>query len=269
MAIKIGHASADENSRASGGNAGDQTSREVCIRAWYSSPWDTVLRCTDPKKAELMAKACEAACANNNIGYDQYQRNTLNEKAKAVKYDLSKVNTKCECDCSSLMTVCAQAAGIDVPYVSGNAPYTGNMRAQFTKTGMFEVLTASKYLTSDKHLKRGDILLRTSGHTAMALENGPSASTTSTTTNTLSTTTKPAGRACSMTLNVLSKGDAGAQVKALQLLLIGYGYSCGKHGADGDFGGDTDKALRKFQKDKGLVVDGECGSKTWTKLLKG
>ena len=72
-----------------------------------------------------------------------------------------------------------------------------------------------------------------------------------------------------MTLSSLSKGDTGAQVKAMQMLLIGYGYDCGKHGADGDFGGDTDKAVRKFQKAKGLEVDGECGSKTWTKLLKG
>lgn len=178
MAIKIGHASGDENGRAHGGKAGDQTGHEVCIRTWYSSPWNIVLRCTNSSKAELMAKACEAACANSNVGYDQYQRNTLNEKAKAVNYDLSKIKTPCECDCSSLMTVCAQAAGINVPYISGNAPYTGNMKDQFMRTGYFEVLTASKYLTSDKYLKRGDILVRTSGHTAMALENGSETKTT-------------------------------------------------------------------------------------------
>ena len=270
MAIKIGHASIDENGRANGGTAGDQTGRELCTRTWYSSPWDTVLRCKDSKKAELMAKACEAACANTKIGYDQYQRNTLNDAAKAVGYDLSKITKACECDCSSLMTVCAQAAGIDVPYVYGNAPYTGNMKAQFTSTGLFEVLTASKYLTSDKYLKRGDILLRTSGHTAMALENGSSSSTKDTSTNAvISTTTKSTGGSCTMTLTTLSKGNTGAQVKALQILLIGYGYSCGKHGADGDFGDDTDNALRKFQKAKGLIVDGKCGSNTWNKLLKG
>lgn len=266
MPIKIGHASGDENGRANSGVAGDQTKREVCIRTWYSSPWDTVLRCTDPKKAEIMAKACEAACANDKIGYDQYQRNALNDKAKAVDYDLSKITTACECDCSSLMTVCAQAAGIDVPYVYGNAPYTGNMKAQFTKTGMFEVLTNSKYLTSDKYLKRGDILLRTSGHTAMALEDGSAASTVSTTTG---NTTNFTGGSCTMTLTILSKGAFGAQVKALQLLLIGYGFSCGNAGADGDFGSGTDKALKKFQAANGLTVDGKCGAKTWSKLLKG
>jgi N-acetylmuramoyl-L-alanine amidase len=65
-----------------------------------------------------------------------------------------------------------------------------------------------------------------------------------------------------LTLNM--KNDT---VKALQTLLIGYGYSCGKAGADGDFGNSTYKALKNFQKDKGLSIDGCCGAKTWSKLL--
>lgn len=261
MAIKIGHASSDENRKASGGVAGDQTGGEVCIRSWYSSPWDTVLRCIDSAKAEKMARACEAACANNNIGYDQFQRNTLNEQAKKVNYCLDKIKTPCECDCSSLMTVCAQAAGIDVPYVYGNAPYTGNMKDLFTKTGCFAAFTTSKYLTSDKYLRRGDILVRTSGHTAMALENGSSGGAAS--------TNKTTGEVCSVELTTLSKGNKGTQVKAMQILLIGYGYSCGSSGADGDFGSGTYAALIKFQKAKKLTQDGICGAKTWVKLLKG
>lgn len=70
-----------------------------------------------------------------------------------------------------------------------------------------------------------------------------------------------------VTLNQLSKGSKGAQVKNLQILLIGKGYSCGSAGADGDFGTNTDKALKKFQKDNGLDVDGICGKNTWNKLL--
>ena len=49
------------------------------------------------------------------------------------------------------------------------------MENQFASTGEFEVLKEAKYLTSDALLLRGDILLRTSGHTAMALENGAEA----------------------------------------------------------------------------------------------
>jgi N-acetylmuramoyl-L-alanine amidase len=72
---------------------------------------------------------------------------------------------------------------------------------------------------------------------------------------------------CTVEVKVLKKGAKGDQVKAMQLLLIGYGYSCGSKGADGSFGAATDEALRSFQKAKGLTVDGSCGPKTWAKLL--
>lgn len=68
-------------------------------------------------------------------------------------------------------------------------------------------------------------------------------------------------------VSVLKKGAKGDQVKALQALLIGYGYSCGWSGVDGSFGGSTDKAVRNYQKDHGLEVDGSVGAKTWNKLL--
>lgn len=72
---------------------------------------------------------------------------------------------------------------------------------------------------------------------------------------------------CNVKVKTLEKGDKGATVKALQLLLIGNKCSCGLKGADGDFGSATDKAVRKFQKAKGLTVDGIVGTNTWNKLL--
>lgn len=72
---------------------------------------------------------------------------------------------------------------------------------------------------------------------------------------------------CTVEVKVLKKGAKGGQVKAMQLLLIGYGFSCGAKGTDGSFGADTDKAVRAFQKAMGLSVDGSCGPKTWAKLL--
>ena len=74
-----------------------------------------------------------------------------------------------------------------------------------------------------------------------------------------------------MEVKVLRKGAEGASVKAMQLLLIGYGYKMqnnGKtYGADGSFGAATENAVKAFQKAKGLTVDGICGSMTWKKLL--
>lgn len=75
--------------------------------------------------------------------------------------------------------------------------------------------------------------------------------------------------AITVSLPELKKGSKGASVKAMQGILIALGYSCGKDGADGDFGANTEKALGKFQKAKGLKVTKIVDANTWTKLLKG
>lgn len=177
MTVKIGHACIDENGKIHGGTAGDQTGKEVCTRTWYAGGWTVLLRPKNPVIAEKMARACEAGCANNKIGYDQYQRNTLRKRAKAAGWDLNKITTKCECDCSSFMTICAEAAGIDMDgiYINGNAPTTSTMRFKFKSTGAFDALTDSKYLTGTGYLQRGDILVKEGTHTVMVLNNGSNA----------------------------------------------------------------------------------------------
>lgn len=60
----------------------------------------------------------------------------------------------------------------------------------------------------------------------------------------------------------LSRGSQGDEVKELQEGLILLGYSCGKSGADGDFGKDTEEAVRNFQADRKLTVDGSAGPET-------
>lgn len=72
-----------------------------------------------------------------------------------------------------------------------------------------------------------------------------------------------------ITMSVLKKGSKGEQVKTLQRLLICQGYDLGKYGADGSFGSATDSAVRTYQKNKGLDVDGSVGQNTWNKILKG
>ena len=170
MAVMIGHASIDENKNIKGGAAGDQTGKEVCTRTWYSKPWTSVIRPKDSAKAEKIAKAMEQACANNKIGYDQNQRTTLYTQAKAVNWDLSKIATACECDCSSLVAVCVNAAGITV----SKDIYTGNQKTALANTGAFVVLTDSAYISKSDFLKRGDILLG-AGHTAIVLTDGSKA----------------------------------------------------------------------------------------------
>ena len=172
MAVRIGHASGDENRKAKGGAAGDQTGRELRISSWYNGGWQFVARAKDPEVAERIAAAAEAGCANECIGYDQSQRNTLNTQAKKVGYDLSKITTKCETDCSAFVSVCVQAAGVDVPYSYGNAPTTSNLKNVLNKTGAFDILTDSKYLIGPNYLRRGDILCKAASHTVMVLDGG-------------------------------------------------------------------------------------------------
>ena len=47
-----------------------------------------------------------------------------------------------------------------------------------------------------------------------------------------------------------------------------HGYTLGGYGCDGNFGKSTEKAVKKFQKAKALVVDGIVGKNTWKALTK-
>lgn len=55
-------------------------------------------------------------------------------------------------------------------------------------------------------------------------------------------------------------GATGDQVKEIQQWLTDYGYYSGD--IDGDFGASTDKAVRDFQEEAGLIVDGVVGNDT-------
>lgn len=66
-------------------------------------------------------------------------------------------------------------------------------------------------------------------------------------------------------LPVLQKGDTGTSVKLLQNILIALDY------LDSDspttkFQEQTDEAVRNFQEENDLKVDGIVGPKTWDKL---
>ena len=252
MAIKIGHATKNENGKAYGGAAGDQTGKEVCIIGWYKGGWHTVLRPKSKELAEKSAVACEAACANKHVGYDMAvsQRNSLQAEAVKHDHDLSKIDKPCEADCATLMQACAIAGGARLTY-EGNGMTTRNMVEKFVESGEYEALTDSKYLTSDKYLLRGDVLVK-SGHTGMALEDGAAAKE----------------KTVTVELPYLKQGDQGGAVAAAQRILSTHGYHLGNNNPfDGKFGPMTKAAVEAFQKKNGLTVDGEIGGETWPVML--
>ncbi|MEU9354326.1 protein kinase [Streptomyces griseoloalbus] len=61
-------------------------------------------------------------------------------------------------------------------------------------------------------------------------------------------------------------GDSGKRVVQVQCMLTERGYGVGRSGVDGQFGKDTMSAVRRFQSDRGLDVDGDVGAKTWAAL---
>lgn len=68
---------------------------------------------------------------------------------------------------------------------------------------------------------------------------------------------------------MLKKGCKGNDVAYLQSCLIMLGYDIGNAGVDGDFGSKTLEAVKNFQADRGLTVDGIVGPKTWDALENG
>ena len=66
---------------------------------------------------------------------------------------------------------------------------------------------------------------------------------------------------------LLKRGMVGSDVKALQELLLQLGFALPKHGADSEFGAETEKALLAFQKKAALEADGKYGDKTHAALM--
>lgn len=64
----------------------------------------------------------------------------------------------------------------------------------------------------------------------------------------------------------LRRGDKGDAVILLQSELIRLGYPLPKYGIDGDFGKETEMAVKQFQQDNSLTADGVVGPKTWKAL---
>ena len=83
---------------------------------------------------------------------------------------------------------------------------------------------------------------------------------------------EPAESFVAVKLPVLKKGDKNSSVKALQALLIGFGYkmtdSNGRtYGVDGSFGGATERAVEAYQSANKLKERKTVGQETWSKLL--
>ena len=201
-------------------------------------------------------------------------------------------------DCSSLVITVWEQVG--VPVRTGGATYTGNMREVFVCCG-FEDVTSEVSLGDGRGLEAGDVLLNHRNHTAMMVDkyNLVQASINELGTVTGGQTGDQTGgeiairgyynypwdcvlryrendgeeeeKAAEETvqlrgLPLLRRGSRGDAVSAAQYLLLTRGLTLPRYGADGDYGQETEDAVKEFQRLKGLEADGECGSLTWVAL---
>ena len=249
--VYIGSARIDERGRASGGQAGDQTGKEVSTQAWYrhAKGW-AVLRPKDGAKAKKIAEAMQVACDNDNIGYDQYQNQSLWNLVKDKGFDPAKADKPCETDCARLVRVCCAYAGI-----MADDFYTATEATVLMRTGEFIKLTDSKYTDAPDYLGAGDILVtRSKGHTAVVLSNGKY----------YDGSADEPERALGD--RILRDGDYGADVVELQTRMKAVGYDPGE--IDGEFGPNTESAVKALQTAAGITVDGEFGPDSLAALVK-
>ena len=197
-------------------------------------------------------------------------------------------------DCSSFVISAFKKAGLPL-----TATYTGNMKYDFLRNGF--------YVVADGSLVRGDVLLHEQNHTALYLGDGMLVQASINEKGTIkggvsgdqtgreigvrtyydypwdfvlrygvgvaenaTTTTVSKTETVNTKIPTILEGNTGSAVLSMQLLLIHkWAISCGPDGADGDFGTNTDTALRRFQNQRGLAADGVCGPATWAALIGG
>lgn len=252
MAVIIGSARSDEYGRITGGAAGDQKGgAEVSTQNFYvhSKGW-YVIRAKSDTYANKIAERMRAACANNNIGYDQTGRlgvinNGINTK------------TKTECDCSSLVRACVKEATGKDP---GNF-VTSNEASILQGTGLF---MPTKTYYSGMTLYTGDILVtKTKGHTVIVTSGASRGSSKSGYTGAFPELPSRGYFKLGDGYKQATSAYTKTEIKRVQNFLnwaVGSGLT-----VDGCYGGKTVAAVMKFQKAVGITQDGQFGKNTLAK----
>lgn len=301
MAKYISHSSIDEKGKISGGQSGDQTKKEVCIRTWYDKPFAEVLRIDNKEVREQFANNMIDCANNDNVGYDQNQRNTILTQAEKVNFDFSKIKTPCESDCSSLVTVCVLGAIYKVfgksayekakaiLVVRGNCATTRDIKSKLQKAISVTVYTSIAYTRGTSNAVYGDIYNKSGSHVVCYIDDGKKRKKNSKYSQKVYEWQKAAisdgfsfpkygadgewGAECESVAKVaIVKERKDKKSKAIykypnltRIVQSSIGFT-GKD-VDGKCGSVTGNGIKVYQRNNGLVVDGCVGLNSWKKIL--
>lgn len=244
-------ASIDERGKAKGGDAGDQTGKEVKTGSWYNFNQTQILFWKDVSLAKKYVAALKYFASSNLVGYDQSERTTLYNELAKVKWKYPDLKVKVETDCSSLVLAAVNCA-VGKKLIT-SAANSSTMKSILMNTGLFAEKTGSRYKDSGDYLALGAILIAPGNHVISAIENG----------------SKYGISNSIVAESTLSVGSTGSEVKKLQRNLNKLNFTDSAKNplvVDGKFGASTKEALKKFQKKYGLTVDGIYGVKSEKKM---
>ena len=170
MAVKVVEAIGDERGKSKGGEAGDQTGKEILIRTFAKRDYNftVVMRCKDKTLAEKAAEIAKRIALSAQFGYNQAARWSGAKAIEAVGVNNLELAKAGDFDCSSLCLEAYKLAGVDLKH-TGN---TASLPKILLKTGKFEELTDPKYFESTDYLEVGDIYDAPNIHALMILTNG-------------------------------------------------------------------------------------------------
>lgn len=213
----LSNSGGDEKGKIYGGEAGDQTGKEWELRKWYNRPWTHMFRYEkNDKVGRTIAELGIEAALNDNIGYDQYQRQTYWKQLQKAQYRPSAIEEKCEADCSAgaaaNIKACGYILNIDGLKNVDSSMTSRNTISQLKKAG-FTIYTDKKYLTSTKYLQPGDILLYENHHVSTNITVGSEISKEKTTIPII-------GKAIART-NIYMRENAGTIYKAICVITEG------------------------------------------------
>ena len=157
MIATVAYASISEKGTVNGA-AGNQSGKELKIADYYDFGQNEYFRFYKSDDAWWMADIMERLCRNKKIGYSQADRTSLYKLLKENGWKSGKVDKKCNCDCSSLITCAVNC--IDEKVILKSDTYTGNLMDRLKKSGYGSV----HKITKGYKPMAGDIICKAGKH---------------------------------------------------------------------------------------------------------